>query len=259
MSGWQVLVQFVFRLTYGVSLGMAMTPSGRVAGESYRFPLQILAGLNAAAAWAAAFQVASLPQARLMGGMGILLAALLCACSTRRLLRQQQYLGPALFGIGVVALLAAALATPWRPATSGAGVFLALLDLGSSGLVLGVPLSAIFLGAWHLGTPAMRQVPLKGLIWFLVGGMLVRTLGAAGALAMQADALQPLAAVVWVYVALRWICGWGGTALLVLFARSVLRVSGRPAAVVGLYAGIVLLFVGEAASQVLSVAALYPL
>ncbi len=47
-----LLIQFVFRLTFGVALAMAVTPSKHVSSGFYRVHLWVLMGLNTLAALA---------------------------------------------------------------------------------------------------------------------------------------------------------------------------------------------------------------
>ena len=48
----QLLIQFVFRLTFGVALAMAITPARHVSSGFYRVHLWVLMGLNTFAALA---------------------------------------------------------------------------------------------------------------------------------------------------------------------------------------------------------------
>ena len=52
MTVWQLLIQFVFRLTFGIALAMGVTPSRYVTSGFYRVHLWVLMGLNTLAALA---------------------------------------------------------------------------------------------------------------------------------------------------------------------------------------------------------------
>jgi hypothetical protein len=161
-----------------------------------------------------------------------------------------------LYVITVGGLLAAALATPWGQATSGTGVILALLDLSSSGILLGVTLSAMFLGHWYLNTPTMELLPLKRLVVLMTLAILARTLVSGTGLLLQAS---DLGVMIWIFVALRWLSGLLATLMLALMTWYTLRVPNTQSATGILYAGVILTFIGELTSQLLSVDALYPL
>ena len=156
-------------------------------------------------------------------------------------------------------LVAAALATPWHDATTGMGVLLAFLDLGSSGLLLGVTLSAMFLGHWYLNTPTMELLPLKRLVILMGVAVGIRTVVSGMGLALQAWSTAPVDSVFWIFVAFRWLSGLLGAFMMALMTWYTLKVPNTQSATGILYAGVILTFIGELTSQFLSVDALYPL
>ena len=134
-----------------------------------------------------------------------------------------------------------------------------MLDLASSGVLMGVTLSAMFLGHWYLNTPTMELLPLKRLVLFMTCAIVARTLVSGTGLALQATSAQPLVAAFWIFVTFRWLSGLLGTFTLALMTWYTLKVPNTQSATGILYAGVILAFLGELTSLLLSVDYLYPL
>ena len=257
---WQLLIQFIFRLTFGIALAMGVTPARWVKSGFYRVNLWILMGLNTFASLAIYTHSdtldSSLANVWLVLALAVLLAIFSYVGSVAWLYEKTDLGELLLYAITVSGLLAAALSTPWQATTSGTGIVLAMLDLSSSGVLLGVTLSAMFLGHWYLNTPTMELLPLRRLVIFMAVAILVRTLVSGTGLLLQASDLD---VVIWIFVALRWLSGLLAALMLALMAWYTLRVPNTQSATGILYAGVILTFIGELTSQLLSVDTLYPL
>ena len=260
---WQILIQFVFRVTFGVALAMGVTPPKLVTSGYYRIHLWVLMGLNTFAALVLYSQGKTL-NAPLADYPVLLVFSLALAVAS--------YIGSVLwlyekktaghwllFGLALTGLLTAALATPWSQQTSGTGLLLALADLGSSGLLLGVTLAAMFLGHWYLNTPSMHLLPLKRLVALMVIAIMIRTLLCATGLGLQLSFGKPMEFLSWLFVGMRWCSGLLGTLMMALLSWQTLKIPNTQSATGILYAGVILAFIGELTSQLLSVDALYPL
>lgn len=259
----QLLIQFVFRLTFGVALAMAITPSKHVSSGFYRVHLWVLMGLNTFAALAVYSQSEALAGVltnwRLPLGLAIALAGL-CYLGSVVWLYEKADAGTAVIVlVAATALLAATFATPWDNIKTPTGITLAMFDLGSSGLLMGVTLSAMFLGHWYLNTPTMELLPLKRLVILMTCAIVARTLVSGTGLALQATSAQPLDNVFWIFVTFRWLSGLLGTLTLALMTWYTLKVPNTQSATGILYAGVILAFLGELTSLLLSVDYLYPL
>jgi hypothetical protein len=263
MGVGQLLIQFVFRLTFGVSWAMAVTPQRWVSSGYYRVHLWLLMGLNTFAGLAIFAQRSALEKTLPSPSWLLALAGLLIFASyagSALWLYERRELGICfLYGTGVIAFLAAVAATPWSRVKSLGGGLLVLGDLASSGWLLGVTLAAMLLGHWYLNTPTMELLPLRRLLILTMGAILVRALVSATGLVLQAYPAQPLAGAFWIFVAFRWLAGLVGTGVLVLMAWYTLRVPNTQSATGILYAAVILAFLGELTSQLLSVDARYPL
>jgi len=158
-----------------------------------------------------------------------------------------------------VAIVASFLATPWAKVTSGAGLALALLDLASGGLLLGSTLAAMFLGHWYLNTPTMELLPLKRLVALMALAITARAVSSGTGLGLQFAAGTTLPIEFWSFIALRWLSGLLGTLAMAWLTWETLKVPNTQSATGLLYAGVILSFIGELTSQLLSVGSLYPL
>ena len=257
---WQLLIQFIFRLTFGIALAMGVTPARWVTSGFYRVHLWILMGLNTFASLAIYSQRETLDDdlanVWLVLALAVLLTLLSYVGAVAWLYEKKDIGQLLLYCITLSGLLAAALATPWQAMTGGTGILLAMLDLTSSGLLLGVTLSAMFLGHWYLNTPTMELLPLKRLVILMTLAIGIRTLVSGTGLLLQASDLQ---LVIWIFVTLRWLSGLLAALMLALMTWYTLRVPNTQSATGILYAGVILTFIGELTSQLLSVDTLYPL
>lgn len=257
----QLLVQFIFRLTFGMALAMGVTPPKLVTSGYYRVHLWVLMGLNTLAAlavysnrdtegseyWTLLFVLS----------IGITIASYVGAVAW---LYERTRVGIAvLYGIGLAALVAAALATDWKPSATEFDYALGLLDLASGGWLLGVTMAAMLLGHWYLNTPSMELVPLKRLVLLMALAIALRTAVSGAGLWLNVAYGDPLDAVAVTFIAMRWLSGLLGTATMALMTWYVLKVPNTQSATGILYAGVILSFIGELTSQLLSVGTLYPL
>jgi hypothetical protein len=259
----QLLIQFIFRLTFGVALAMAVTPSKHVSSGFYRVHLWVLMGLNTFAALAVYSQADALAGVLTNWRLPLALAtalAVFCYVGSVVWLYEKADLGTAVIVlVAAGALVAAMFATPWGNTKTQLGITLAILDLASSGVLMGVTLSAMFLGHWYLNTPTMELVPLKRLVIFMTCAIAARTIISGTGLALQAASSQPLDTAFWIFVTFRWLSGLLGTFTLALMTWHTLKVPNTQSATGILYAGVILAFLGELTSLLLSVDYLYPL
>jgi hypothetical protein len=258
LSLTHLLVQFLFRLTFGMALAMAITPPKLVTSGYYRVHLWVLMGLNTLASlvlfsdrsfdhWTAVFALA----------IGLATASYVGAVVW---LYEQAGVGIGLlYGIALAALVAAALALEWPAAMTEWGFLLGLLDLASGGWLLGVTMAAMLLGHWYLNTPTMELVPLKRLVLLMAAAIVLRTAVSATGLVLNLQHGEELDMALAIFISLRWLSGLLGTAMMALMTWYVLKVPNTQSATGILYAGVILSFIGELASQLLSVETLYPL
>jgi hypothetical protein len=260
---WLVLVQFVFRLTFGMSLAMAVTPSSLVSAGFYRVHLWVLMGLNTFAALAAytcrsAMASSDLP-APAITGIAIALAVISYIGAVVWLYERKQIGAVLLYIVAVLGIVGAALATSWSQGTTTTGIVLGLCELVSSGLLLGATMAAMFLGHWYLNTPSMTLTPLKRLVAMMIIAVILRSILAAVGLWIHLGAADAVETMFWVWIAARWILGLLGALMMALLAWYTLKVPNTQSATGILYAGVIVVFMGELFSQLLSVGAIYTL
>jgi hypothetical protein len=250
-----LLVQFLYRLSFGMAAAMALTSPRLVTSGYYRNNCYVLLGMNllaALATWSGTLDPTSAPPwPATAAAVASYFAAVLW-------LYEKPRAGVAALGlVSVLTLAGALLATPVGGKPSGAA-WLAMADSAVAGLVLGITLAAMLLGHWYLNAPGMKINPLirlTGLMGAAVAArVVVSGLGLAGHLGISTpDFVEGL------MIALRWISGVAGTTLLIVMARSTLRIPNTQAATGMLYVAVITTFLGELVGQLLSAKTVYPL
>jgi hypothetical protein len=260
----QLLVEFLFRLTFGVAVAMGLTSPRLVTSGFYRVHLWLLLGLQTLAALALYSGVPGKTHEALVRHwqFGAALAAAAVAYIGSVIWMYER----AIAGKIAICLLAGfALAGCTLPLAMNntASVAWQLADRVSGGLVLGLVTAAMLLGHWYLNTPTMKLEPLKRLILLLAAALLVRTLVCGGGTWLEMThhvARQGSALTTWlVFVGLRWLAGIVGVAVLAWLTWQTLEIPNTQSATGILYAAVVLALIGELTSQLLSAEARYPL
>ncbi len=255
-----ILTQFIFRLSFGVAVAMRMTSYKSVTSEFYRVHLWLLMGLNSFAVLAVnSADSAQYPNQRWVFALAIVAAVISYVGSVIWLYEKQRAGNVALFLVSLACLLAAALATPMAGENSASNLSMLLLDLMTGGLLLGVTLSAMLLGHWYLSTPTMQLVPLKRLVLMMAGAIIARAIVCAIGLAIYCSSKGAVATNVWAFLALRWLAGLIGALALARLTWLTLKIPNTQSATGILYAALILVFIGELVSKLLSVELLYPL
>jgi hypothetical protein len=259
----QLLVEFLFRLTFGVATAMALTSSRWVTSGFFRVHLWVLMGLQTLAALAlyapAPGKTHVAPIAFEQFGLALVATVV-------------SYLGaviwmyekPTLGKLAIALVAACALAGCCLPAMASAAKPVApqLADRLTSGLLLGFVTTAMLLGHWYLNTPTMKLEPLQRLIVFLAIAILLRM--AVSGFGAWLEATRHLAATdippkTWaVFLALRWLSGLFGVLVLAGLTWQTLKIPNTQSATGILYAGVILAFIGELTSLLLGAPSAYP-
>jgi hypothetical protein len=259
---WQVLAGFIFRVTFGVALAMALTPSRLVTSGFYRVHLWVLMGLCTFAALVVFSLHDSFEQLAVGWQWPFGLASALAGISYVGAvvwLYEQKGIGQAALVLSTMFAFAAAVsAAAWPAETSLVATGLQLLDIFAGGLLLGVILTAMFLGHWYLNTPTMDLLPLRRLMMLMFAAVALRALVSAAGLGFQATHGFPTQFMFWTLLAFRWFAGVLGTLAMAWMAWNTLKVPNTQSATGILYAGVILAFLGELVSQLLSAGLQYP-
>jgi len=237
----------------GMAFAMALTSSRLVTSGFYRVHLYVLLGTNVLAtmiAWTHPDQFRLWPP---------LVIAALCYLGAAFWLYEKSRTGTViLYAVAGLSMFAAAVATAHPPEAGPLQTTLILLDILSSGLLLGFTLTAMFLGHWYLNTPTMELVPLRRLVMMLMVAILARAALCALGLGLVAwhDKL-PQGAFVF-FIALRWLSGLVGTLILAVMTWETLKIPNTQSATGILYVAVICAFLGELTAQLLSVQTMFP-
>jgi hypothetical protein len=247
-----LLIEFVFRLSFGLALAMATVPHALVTSGFFRNHLYVLLGLNVLATLGVVSGTETtalwLP----------LTASLVSYAGVVAWLYERAVAGKA----ALLTIAALDLIATWsRPPLASDGWDLAstlrFVDPATSGLLLGSTIAAMFLGHWYLNTPTMALRPLERLLTLMAVATALRaSVAAAGliALASYENSLSlnmPL-------VVLRWLAGVVGMAAVTWMARETLKIPNTQSATGILYVGVILTFLGELVSLLLSDGSPFP-
>jgi len=258
----QVLVQFVFRLTFGMALAMAFTPARLVTSGYFRVHLWVLMGLNTFASLALfsgreGLRGTVIPADSILAG-AIALTVLSYIGSVIWLYERAREGRRILLVVAATALVAAAAASPWSD-VSPQVYPLILLDLMAGGWLLGVTMAAMFLGHWYLNTPTMQLAPLQRLVLWMLVAVIMRAVISGIGLGLCLMFADPSTSLFGWIVGFRWLAGIFGPLLMAVLTWYTLRIPNTQSATGILYAGVILVFLGELVSQLLSMDASFPL
>jgi len=253
---WLILTQFIFRVTLGTALAMAFTPARLVTSGFYRVHLWVLMGLNTFAALAA-FSARNDPGGYWLLGL-VIATATVCYFAAVVWLYEQRAIGVVL--LLIVAGLSLACGglgmTEQLSTASPTSAILLWGDLATSGLLMGAVLTAMFLGHWYLNTPTMQLGPLRRLIVLILVALVLRAVFSfTGWVLTPSDTLN----LAWrSFLTLRWLAGIVGVLLLAVMTWQTLKIPNTQSATGILYAAVIIVFIGELTSQLLSVESPFP-
>jgi hypothetical protein len=238
-----VLLQFAYRLSFGLALAMAVTPPRWVTSGYYRNHSYVLLGLSVLAGtvswilWPAAAA-----------------AVLSYVASVLWLYEKPRP--------GIVALVLVAGVSLWGAweidaDRSGADALtvrgvLEWLDPLAGGLVLGVTMAAMLLGHWYLNAPGMKLAPLRRLVLFLAGSLVLRAIVGGAGLTLWIGLFGPPGQIDWLFLSLRWLAGLIGAAAMAWMTWQTLKIPNTQSATGVLYVAVILTFIGELTAQLLS-------
>lgn len=247
-----LLVDFLCRFGWGLSLALVLTPAALVPGGFFRVNLLVILGLSTFAAL--------LARTAVPGSLWLLSAVTAIAAWMGSIVWLAERRRAGLFFCGLCAALLAA-ATVWlstaSTATVGAAAWPAMERL-LSGLVVGLTVHAMLLGHWYLNAPGMRVDALRRLIdWALVawGAQLAVTAAAAfaaGTLVPGRAAGAAIDPATVALVSLRWLAGLVGLPGLLWLSRKTLDIPNTQSATGILYVACIAAIIGELSSQLLS-------
>ena len=255
----RLLVDFLCRFGWGLSVALVLTPSTLVPAGFFRVNMLVVLGLAtfaallcgqvlpaygwllptaaAVTAWMASIAwFAERPRAGV--ALCVLTSALLAAATALVQFAPVEHVATASTGIW---------ASPWARVGS------ALL----SGLVTGLTVHAMLLGHWYLNAPGMRVDVLRRMIDVALVAWAVQ-LAVAAAAAIPTGSLaadMTSGPTTTALVSLRWLAGLAGLPVLLWLSRKTLDIPNTQSATGILYVACLAAILGELTAQLLSVAA----
>ena len=233
----RLLLDFLCRFAWGLSLALVLTPAALVPGGFFRVNLLVVMGLATFAALVARAAAPGWPWVVLAA------AAVVAWMGSVAWLGEKRRAGLLLIAAGA-ALLAGAVGLV---AGDGRAVLGGLL----SGAVSGLTVHAMLLGHWYLNAPGMRVDVLRRMIDLaLVAWGLQAAVSAAAVLPW----VPPADATATALVALRWLAGLVGLPVLLVMARKTLDIPNTQSATGILYVACLAAILGELTAQLLAAA-----
>lgn len=254
----------------GVALAMALIPARWVTSGFFRVHLWVLMGLQTFAAlalWSLAGGREAQGSVVIWQVSAAVVAAVVSYVGAVIWMYEASAAGKAALGIVAIASLVTCAApfftTPESAAATSMMPAFRFLEIVSGGLVLGLVTTAMLLGHWYLNTPTMRLDPLKRLLVLLAAAIVVRMIVSGIGAGLEANRLTATAAGIstsWLlFLSLRWFAGLLMPLLLTYLTSQTLKIPNTQSATGILYAGVIVVFIGELCAQILSVAAAFPL
>ena len=120
-------------------------------------------------------------------------------------------------------------------------------------------MAAMLLGHWYLNTPTMALAPLRRLLVAMGVAIAALAMVCGSALALELQTSAGLAQNTLLFVLLRWLSGIVGAAGLTGMAWKTLQIPNTQSATGILYVAVIVTFIGELVSLLLSGSAAYPL
>jgi hypothetical protein len=248
-----LLAEFIFRLSFGLALAMAFVPPRQVTSGYYRNHLYVLLGLNVLVtlvALAAPQQFALWPP--FSGAIASYLGAAIW-------LYEKPRAGRAALVIVALLAVAGAFLAPRPEGASSLARVLYYCDIVTGGLVLGTTMAAMLLGHWYLNTPTMALAPLRRLLLLMGGAIVARALVCGLSLALELQTSGGLSQQTMLFLLLRWLSGIVGAGGLTVMAWKTLQIPNTQSATGILYVAVIVTFIGELVSLLLSSSTSFPL
>lgn len=229
-------------LSAGMAWTMTLMPSHEVNSGYFRSSILVILGLvvlSLLAIW---------PDSSLMSRAWLIAAILFSYFGSIAWQLQRSGAGKVFLAFLSLALLGSLADQTLRASASGSGLLAFGNAIATAGL-LGVSMSAMLLGHYYLTAPWMTLQPLYRL---LIG--IVLATGVRLALAIvEPQGIFGMASGAdvgrvdwWFYLALRWVMGIGGPAILTVMAWKTLKLRHTQAATGILYVVVIMAFIGEA-------------
>jgi hypothetical protein len=220
-------------------------PARVVNARFYRIHLLIVLGLTAAAA------VAAGDIDHWLWWICLGLAGGACIAGSLSWSAEADLAGYAALGIAACTLISSSLLLGVRVGASSGSVLFALADDLTAAALLGMAVTAMLLGHWYLIAPNLTIQPLLRLIAALFLTIGCRAMIAAIWLVPQLFNVGSFDSTSWLWLAVRWLAGFGGLLVLTWMAWQAARIRSTQSATGTLYVVVIFAFFGELTDQLL--------
>ena len=246
-----MIAQFAARLIFGMSLTWAFLPQEKISSGFFRIQMLVVLGLGVLGSLTANASNTSLtpisPSAIQPLFITISILAFLGSVFwTLERRRAGSWFGNAI-AFGALALI---VLFAIRPATPILMNLFRVDSEAATSVILGVTMVAMLLGHWYLTAPTMSHDPLQRANQLFAIAVLMRLVMSAIALAMNWQLVGSGTTLTW--LALRWIAGIFGPALLAVMVWRILKYRNTQAATGVLFVGVILTFIGELSATLLT-------
>ncbi|MDA7979721.1 MAG: hypothetical protein MPJ50_13220 [Pirellulales bacterium] len=146
---------------------------------------------------------------------------------------------------------AAGIATTEASNSKTPTAWIAWADCATGGLVLGTTVAAMLLGHWYLNSPGMQISPLRRLCLLIGLAVLLRAAISGYGTWEVWQSKAGLAQVDWLFIALRWLSGIAGVAVVAWMSWKTLDIPNTQSATGILYVAVILAFIGELTAQLM--------
>ncbi|MCX7429946.1 MAG: hypothetical protein NTY17_02890 [Planctomycetia bacterium] len=247
----RLLVDFLCRFGWGLSVALVLTPSSLVPAGFFRVNMLVVLGL---ATFAALLCGQALP-----AHTWLLPAAAAVTAWMASIVWFAERTRPGIVLCVITALLLAATTAVVQVGADGTltGGWPHVGGALLSGLVTGLTVHAMLLGHWYLNAPGMRVDVLRRMIDIALAAWAVQLVVATAA-ALPAGALAAGTTggpTTMALVSLRWLAGLAGLPVLLWLSRKTLEIPNTQSATGILYVACLAAILGELTAQLLSVAA----
>lgn len=232
---------------------MALVPPRQVTSGYFRNNLYVLLGLNVLAT------LVSLADREAFALAPPLTAAIACYIGGVLWLYEKPIAGRWALCLIAILTLAGAWLAPRPIGSTDVAHVLFDADLLTGGMVLGTTMAAMLLGHWYLNSPTMALAPLRRLIWIMGGAIALRAVVSGLGLALVLQAPPWPSHQMLLFILLRWLSGIFGAAIVTVMAWKTLLIPNTQSATGILYVGVIVTFIGELVSLLLSSSSAYPL
>lgn len=249
---WEILIQFVFRLSLGLAVTMALTSPKEVNSGFFRVHLWVLLGLGTFGSLVAYSRQALFVQPSIVLGLAILVTVLSYVGSVVWLYEKAGMGRSILVLISVLSLGLLLLAHPSKHPEGLVHWAWIALDVCSGSLILGSTFGAMLLGHWYLNSPTMKLDPLRWMIVLMVISIAARTVLSAAGFGVHIWQGHLTNGFEWAATAMRWSSGLIGLGGMTWMTWQTLKIPNTQSATGILYVALLFVFLGELASAILT-------